>query len=210
MNNKLNKIGIIDCNIGNIYSVENALKKLKCNYEISKDPKIIDKSEKIILLGVGSFPAVMKNLNLYGFTNLLNKCYKQGRYLLGICVGMQVFMTSGEEDATTKGLNFIKGNVELLKFSKGHPIPHMGWNEVFYKNKSNINIFTQIKNKSSFYFIHSYHIKIKEKKIQTLLTRYGNNTIVAAIKKENIYGVQFHPEKSQSAGIQILENFINL
>jgi len=210
MNKKLKKIGIIDCNIGNIHSIENALIKLKCNYKISKDPKIINKFEKIILLGVGSFPAVMKNLDTYGFTSLLKKGYKQRRYLLGICVGMQVFMSSGNEDTKTKGLNFIKGNVEMLKFSKDHPVPHIGWNEAFYKNKTNIDIFNQIKNKSSFYFVHSYHVKIKEKKVKTLLTQYGKNTIVAAVKKGNLYGVQFHPEKSQSAGMKILENFINL
>ena len=202
-------IGIIDCNIGNVYSLENALKKLKCNYKISKEPKVLEKFDKIILLGVGSFPAVMSRLKEYNFINLLERHVKSGKYLLGICVGMQVLMTNGVEGEKTQGLNFIKGSVVPLKYSKNFPIPHIGWNEVEYEGKTKIEIFNEIENKSSFYFVHSYHADIKEK-IQITRSQHGKNKFVSAIKKNNIYGVQFHPEKSQIAGMKILKNFFEL
>ena len=146
---KTNQIGVIDCNIGNIYSLENALIKLKCDYKISKDPKVIEKFDKIILLGVGAFPAVMKKLNEFGFTNLLKKHFEQNKYFLGICVGMQVLMTYGNEEVKTDGLNFIKGHVEKLNYSKNYPVPHVGWNEIVCERGKEIKIFHDIKNKSS-------------------------------------------------------------
>ena len=206
----MKKIGVIDCDIGNIYSLENALKNLKCDYKISRDPKIIEKFEKIILLGVGSFPAVMSRLSEFGFVSLLQKHFEERKYFLGICVGMQVLMTYGEEKIKTKGLDIIKGNVVSLKYTEGYPVPHVGWNEVAYKNNEKIDIFNEIQDKSSFYFVHSYHVKVEDKKIQICLTQHGNNKFVSAIKKENIYGVQFHPEKSHKIGMKVLENFIKI
>ena len=203
----MKNIGVIDCNIGNIHSLENALKKLKCNYKILKNPKEIEEFEKIILLGVGSFPTVMSKLNESGFINLLDQHFKKGKHLLGICVGMQVLMSYGSEQIKTKGLNFIKGSVMPLQYSKNHPIPHVGWNEVVYKHNCQIEIFNNIKDKSEFYFVHSYHVKVEEEGVQTFLTEYGKNKFVSAIKKKNIYGVQFHPEKSHKVGMKILENF---
>ena len=206
----MKKIGVIDCNIGNIYSLENALKKLKCNYKISRDPKIIEQFEKIILLGVGSFPTVMNKLYEFGFINLLKKHFEQRKYFLGICVGMQVLMTYGEEEIKTKGLDVVKGSVIPLKYKKGYPVPHVGWNDVMYDNNKKIHIFNEIQDKSSFYFVHSYHVKVEDTKIQMYLTQHGNNKFVSAIKKENIYGVQFHPEKSHKIGMKVLENFIKI
>ena len=207
---KIKKIGVIDCDIGNIYSLENALIKLGGDYKISKNPKEFEKFDKIILLGVGSFPAVMDKLNKFGFVRLLNTHFKQGKYFLGICVGMQVLMTYGHEQIKTKGLNFIKGSVEQLIYSKDHPIPHIGWNEVLYEKNKKIEIFDEIKNRSSFYFVHSYHTKVEEKNVDMLMTEYGKNVFVSAIRKKNFYGVQFHPEKSQVGGMKVLENFIKL
>jgi len=204
---KIKNIGVIDCNIGNIYSLENALRELKCNYKILKTPKEMQEFEKIILLGVGSFPAVMNKLNESGFVNLLDEHFKKGKHLLGICVGMQILMTYGSEQEKTKGLNFIKGSVVPLEYSKNHPIPHVGWNEVVYKNNCQIEIFNNIKDKSEFYFVHSYYVRVEEEKVQTFLTEYGKNKFVSAVKKNNVYGVQFHPEKSHKVGMKILENF---
>ena len=110
----------------------------------------------------------------------------------------------------TKGLDIIKGNVVSLKYTEGYPVPHVGWNEVAYKNNEKIDIFNEIQDKSSFYFVHSYHVKVEDKKIQICLTQHGNNKFVSAIKKENIYGVQFHPEKSHKIGMKVLENFIKI
>tara|TARA_B100000579_G_C22630492_1_gene756359 strand:- start:7 stop:624 length:618 start_codon:yes stop_codon:yes gene_type:complete len=202
-------LGIIDCNIGNVYSLENALKKLNCSYIISKEPKELEKFDKIILLGVGSFPAVMSRLRKHNFIGLLESHVKKGKHLLGICVGMQVLMTNGLEGEKTKGLNFIKGSVIPLKYSKNFPIPHIGWNEVNFESKSKIQIFDQIKNESSFYFVHSYHTVLKEK-IKTATSQHGKNKFISAFNKNNIYGVQFHPEKSQITGMKILKNFFEL
>jgi len=206
----MGKIGVIDCNIGNIYSLENTLIKLKCDYLISKDPEKIKKLDKIILLGVGSFPAVMNKLEEFGFVSLLKEHFKNEKYFLGICVGMQVLMSYGNEEKRTQGLNLIEGNVEILKYVKNYPIPHIGWNETLYNDNEKINLFKDIKNKSSFYFVHSYHTKIKDKEVQTCLTEYGKNIFVSALRKKNFYGVQFHPEKSQTCGLKLLENFIKL
>lgn len=204
-----NIIGVVDYGIGNIFSVINALEKLNINYQLVNNHKKIKKYNKIILIGVGSFSSCMESLKSKKFDIALKEFIKKKGKLLGICVGMQVLMDYGLENKKMRGLGFIKGSVEKMNNSKKFPLPHIGWNEII-KIPKNFSIFENIKIKSTFYFLHSFASRIKDKKLKVIYAKYGNNLIAAAVQKNNLFGVQFHPEKSQHAGMQLIRNFVNL
>ena len=198
------KIVIIDYNMGNLTSVANALEYIGEKAVISNKIEDIKHADYIILPGVGAFSDGMKNLKDLGIINILNEeVIKKRKPLLGICLGMQLLAEEGYEGGLSKGLGYIKGVVKKFD-SKNLRIPHVGWNEVNFKKKSSLP--HNLRKSEVFYFVHSYYL-ITNEDIIVGTCDYGNE-FVAAIQKENIFATQFHPEKSQKPGLQILRNFI--
>ena len=208
-------ITVIDYGSGNLKSVakalESAAKNIKNNsrIEVTSDPKVIAKSDKIVLPGQGSFRDCYFGIKkISGLIETLNDfVLEKKKPILGICVGMQLFAKIGYESKETSGFGWIDAEVRKInKMNKKLKIPHMGWNEI--ELQKDCFLFSNIKNKSHLYFIHSYEFKTKQKEYVVATTNYGNS-ITVSIEKENIVGTQFHPEKSQKNGLIILENFLN-
>jgi len=206
-------ITIVDYSSGNISSVINSFKEVcknKCKINVSSDLKIISSSDKIVLPGQGSFKSCMEALNkIEGLNETLNQfIFDKKKLLLGICVGMQMFADVGFEETETKGLGWISGKVSKINNQNGKfKLPHIGWNEIIITKES--NIFKNIENKSHMYFLHSYEFIPNEKNVISSITDYSTN-IVCSVEKENIFGTQFHPEKSDKLGLQFIENFISI
>jgi len=205
-----NQIVIIDYNMGNLRSVQKAFERVGADAIISNNHEVIKKASKIVLPGVGSFKDGMENLDKLDLIAILNEeVIAKKKPFLGICLGMQLLSKKGYENGETKGLSWI--NAEVIKFDftnyeKKLKIPHVGWNNVKYKNK-NI-LFDNIVDNSDFYFVHSYYFNTTEN-IITSTTDYGFD-FTSSIQKDNIYAFQFHPEKSQNVGLKLLENFVNI
>ena len=203
-------IAIVDYNMGNLRSVEKSFNQHNCQTVITNDHRIISKADKIILPGVGSYKDGMMELQKLQLTDILNESIiRDKKPFLGICLGMQLIAKKSLENGETEGLGWIDADVVKFDFSDSEnnlKVPHVGWNSVAYKN--NCSLFNEIPNDSDFYFVHSYHYKIYED-ISTGETRHGE-VFTSSIQKNNIYGFQFHPEKSQSAGLKIISNFVNL
>ena len=197
-------ISIIDYKMGNLASVEKALKKLNLSCLITNNHKEIKESNAIILPGVGSFAQGMNNLKSLNLIDLLTEeVINKKKTFLGICLGMQLIMENGNEPSKCKGLGWIKGDVVPIK-NKKMIIPHLGWNNI-YKNLKKAPSDEIMNN---FYFIHSYHV-IPREAIEIQWVNY-EFSMVASLKKDNIFATQFHPEKSQDAGLKLLkEYFIN-
>lgn len=205
------KIIIIDYGSGNVASVFNALRNIdsNCLIEISNNPSALKSSTHIILPGVGAFNDCMQGLQRQPnfLSELRQQVTKEKKPFLGICVGMQVLASIGYENGEHQGLNFINGRVEKLT-GKNLKIPHMGWNEISLKNYKH-PLLKNINQGDHFYFANSYHFICQNDNNVLAQVLYGDNKINAVIAKENIIGVQFHPEKSAQSGLQFLENFIN-
>lgn len=198
-------IGIINYGSGNIFSIKNIVHHLGFKCKIISNPCDLKKYNKIILPGVGSYNNCMKQLIKKKFASEIKKYVKNKKnFFLGICVGAQVLTEFGYENGKFRGLGLIPGSTILIKTKFN--LPNIGWNS--NKIIKNDKIFKDINNLSDFYFLHSYFIKTKKKFIISTIN-YGK-TITATIKYKNIYGVQFHPEKSQINGIKIIKNFLNL
>jgi len=198
---------IIDLQVGNIGSVINAIKHLGVDYELIKKPEQLAGSTKIILPGVGSFKAVSDKFYASGFVEALNEhVLTLGVPVLGICVGMQLLANEGVEGGVSKGLGYIDATVKRINdFGGSLTIPHVGWNNVSSKG---LSLFNGIENNSCFYFVHSYSMEIHNQQgLNIAFTDYGKD-VVAYVRKGHIHGTQFHPEKSQSVGLQFLRNFI--
>ena len=204
--NKLT-IVIIDYGIGNTHSVSNAIKYLGYkNLIISDDEKKIQKADALILPGVGAFEECISNLKNRKLDIILNEAVIINKKpILGICVGMQLLATCSEENGIHNGLDWIKGAVKKIIAPKPLAVPHVGWNDVITINE-NILFNRNIEN-SNFYFDHSYHFVCDEKYIAGYCD-YGTR-ITAAVQRENIFGVQFHPEKSQTNGLKLFRSFFN-
>lgn len=203
-----NMLTIIDYNLGNIKSVINAFNYLGVSTKITNDKKIIKNSSKILLPGVGSFKKAMENIKKLELEEIINELVLIKKIpVLGICLGMQLLTQSSEEDGFTKGFEFIDGKISRFKSDLKLSIPHIGFNSVD-NNEDNI-LFKNIENNSDFYFVHSYKLEYEQKKYNTGLTDYGER-FISTFQKDNIFGVQFHPEKSQSNGLKLLKNFANL
>ncbi len=205
----LQKIAIIDFDAGNIFSVVNAFKKIKCELSIATTPSDLNGIDKIVLPGVGSFNAIKGKLDSLGFTEYLKIHVENGGYLLGICIGMQLLFEYGEEGGGVAGLGLVKGRVVQLNPNAGFRIPHMGWNDVCDQGEYQLLKLINIKIGTAFYFVHSFHA-ILEEELPYFSCDYCNTNIVAGFKKGNLLGYQFHPEKSQGAGIELLKHFVNL
>ena len=209
-------IAIIDYESGNISSVINSFKtvctkqNIEIKIEVTFDLKTILRSDKIILPGQGSFKDCTESLEkIKGLKDTLNEfAIIKKKPLFGICVGMQIFADVGYEETETKGLGWIAGKVLKINNRGGkYKLPHIGWNQVNIVKKS--KIFNNIKNNSHLYFVHSYEFIPDDQDVVSATTEYSSN-IVCSVEKENIFGTQFHPEKSDQEGLKIIENFINL
>ncbi len=204
---------IVDYQSGNISSVINSFTEVgkgKVNLKITSDIKKIKSSDKIVLPGQGSFKSCVDSLtSISGLVDTLKEfTILKKKPLLGICVGLQMFADVGYEEAETKGLGWIPGKVSKINNQKGKfKLPHIGWNEIEIKKGS--KIFKDIKNKSHMYFVHSYELIPEDKSVISATTDYSSK-IVCAIEKENLFGTQFHPEKSDMMGLKIIDNFLKL
>jgi len=198
---------IIDNGMGNIQSVSNALAKLDVKSKISNSPTIIEKASSIIFPGVGAFPMAMENIKKSSLDKLLKKIIIDNKIpFLGICLGMQLLFDESEEQSSTKGLGFIKGKVTRIPNSFDSPVPHVGWDSIELNKKTPISV--NIDKKARFYYDHSYFVSDVEKDDTFASLSYGKKMCVG-VSKGNIFGVQFHPEKSQRNGLKLLRNFVN-
>ena len=207
------KVTIVDYNSGNISSVINSFEEVakdRVNIEVTSDLIKIKSSDKVVLPGQGSFKSCIDALNkIEGLTDTLNEfVISNKKPLLGICVGLQMFAEVGYEETETKGLGWIPGKVSKIDNQKGkYKLPHIGWNQINIVKDS--KIFQNIENNSHMYFVHSYEFIPEDKTVISSLTDYSSK-IVCSVEKENIFGTQFHPEKSDKIGLKIIDNFINL
>ncbi len=207
------KVTIVDYKSGNISSVINSFKEVakdKVNIEVSADFNKIKSSDKIVLPGQGSFKSCVDALNnITGLVDTLNEfAINNKKPLLGICVGLQMFADIGYEETETKGLSWISGKVSKIDNQNGkYKLPHIGWNQINIVKES--KILKDIENNSHMYFVHSYEFIPNDKNIISATIDYSSN-IVCAVEKDNIFGTQFHPEKSDKIGLKIINNFINL
>ena len=206
-------VTIVDYNSGNISSVINSFKEVakdKVNIEVTSDLNKIKFSDKVVLPGQGSFKSCVDALNnINGLVDVLNEfAINNKKPLLGICVGLQMFADIGYEETETKGLGWISGKVSKIDNQNGkYKLPHIGWNEIDIMKDS--RIFLGIENKSHMYFVHSYEFIPEDKSVISATTDYSSK-IVCAVERENLFGTQFHPEKSDKIGLKIIENFIKL
>ena len=207
------KLTIVDYNSGNISSVVNSFKEVaqnKATIEVTSDFNKIKSSDKIVLPGQGSFKSCVDALNkINGLNDSLNKFVMEDKKpLLGICVGLQMFADVGYEETETKGLGWISGKVSKINNKNGkYKLPHIGWNQINILKNS--KIFKEVENNSHMYFIHSYEFIPTDNKVISATTDYSTK-VVCSVERENIFGTQFHPEKSDKIGLKIIDNFINL
>ncbi len=201
----MQKIAVLDYGMGNLHSVSKALEKVsgKTKIFISKDIKEIQTSDKLVIPGVGGIRDCMNSIKSLGFDDLIRR-FSEEKPILGICVGMQLLLQRSEENGGTKCLGLLDGVLERLKVGEGVKVPHMGWNKVTQKN--NHPIFKDIPQDSFFYFVHSY--AALNSKNHVSITNHGND-FISSVYKENIFAVQFHPEKSHHDGLKIYKNFIS-
>jgi len=207
------KVTIVDYSSGNISSVINSFKEVaqnKATIEVTSDLEKIKASDKIVLPGQGSFKSCVDALNkISGLNDALNEFVLVNKKpLLGICVGLQMFADVGYEETETKGLGWISGKVSKIDNQNGkYKLPHIGWNQINILKDS--KIFQQVENNSHMYFVHSYEFIPKDNRVISATTDYSTK-VVCSVEKENLFGTQFHPEKSDKTGLKIINNFINL
>ena len=201
----MTQVAIIDYGVGNLRSVEKAFAATGCEAIVSGDEKILRAAERLVLPGVGAFGACMRALSERGFDQLALEKVATGTPLLGVCVGMQLLFEESEEFGATPGLGLLRGRVR--RFSDELVVPHVGWNRV---NQIRAHpLFNDVASGSFLYFVHSYYCEPLDKSVVAGETEYGVN-YASVVAQANICGVQFHPEKSQHAGLQLLRNFARL
>lgn len=199
-------IAVVDYGVGNLKNVYTALKKLGLEVIITSNLHKIDDADAIVLPGVGAFKDAMENLIKYDLVTSLEKNVSKGKPLLGICLGMQLLFEKSHENGCWDGLNFLEGQV--IRFSNDVKVPHMGWNNLC-KNKDH-KLISTIEEGEYVYFVHSYYAQTKRFKEDVLLYSDYGVKVPAVVVKDNVYGMQFHPEKSSTTGIKLLENFKEL
>jgi glutamine amidotransferase len=196
------RVAIIDYGVGNLRSVEKAFAATGCDAVLSSDERVLRSAERLVLPGVGAFAACMRGLAEHGFNDLVLDRVADGTPLLGVCVGMQMLFEESEEFGTTRGLGILPGRVR--RFSGDLVLPHIGWNQV---NRDREHpLLHGIEDGSFFYFVHSYYCEPVDKSDVLGETDYGTR-YASIVADKNVAGVQFHPEKSQSAGLRLLNNF---
>jgi len=202
-------IAVVDYKIGNIHSLLNALAYLGCAAKVTRDPEKLLAADKIILPGVGAFDAAMRNLNEFALVDVLNEAaLKQRKPILGICIGMQIMAETGEENGRTVGLGWFAGAVRpIAPLMPGTRVPHVGFNDVSFVPNC-CGPFAVFKEPTDFYFVHGYHMECANPADAVGTVDYGGRELTAAVARDNIAGVQFHPEKSQSNGLAVLNAFL--
>ena len=201
-------IAIIDYGMGNIHSVQKALELFGAKTTVTNKPEEIQAADKAVLPGVGAFDDAMLELKKQDLISALNEYIKNRRPFLGICLGMQLLFEESEEASESKGLGILKGKVKRFTELKGLKVPHMGWNQL--KIVSSVcPLLKNIPDNSYMYFCHSYYPEPKDRNSSAATTDYGRE-FSSVVWQDNVYGVQFHPEKSQKTGLKMLENFVNL
>jgi glutamine amidotransferase len=199
------KIVIIDYGMGNLRNVQKGFEKIGLEAKLTRNKKEIGRASAIVLPGVGAFKDCMENLKKYGLVDPLLRSVEKGKSYLGICLGLQILFSESEEFGRNKGLDLIRGKVVKFRPDPEHKVPHMGWNTI--EKEREIPMLHGVASGDFFYFVHSYYVVPDEKQWISTLTTYGK-PFVSSIWKENIFATQFHPEKSQRKGLQILENFV--
>ncbi len=208
----MKKIVIINCG-GNLLSLTRAIKKYENNFLITSEINEVENATHIFLPGVGAFNKAMDVLEKKNLRNTLQNINYEKVYLMGICLGMQLLFDSSEENGISKGLGLIKGKVKKINLDnedrkKKLKIPNIGWHKIIINNKS--KIFDDTNQNLDFYFVHSYHTHLKNSEEIIATIKYGSNNLAAVVKRNNIFGCQFHPEKSGSNGLKIIKNFLEL
>ncbi len=198
-------IAIIDYGIGNLRSVEKAFTAQGIKAVVTRDEKVLRAADKLVLLGVGAFGYAMQSLSELGFDELVSEAANAGKPILGLCVGLQMMFDEGYEFGVHKGLGLLKGKV--IKFPDNLHVPHIGWNQVaLHSEQRQHPVFHQLEDQSFFYFVHSYYVEPDDASCVFGTTEYGIN-YASICGRDNIIGVQFHPEKSQATGLKLLKNF---
>jgi glutamine amidotransferase len=201
----MNEVSLIDAGTGNLRSVQKALESLGAAVERTDDPRKVLSGRRVVLPGVGAFGDFMSGLRAHGLVDAVKEVVKRGIPLLGICVGMQAFFETGEEMGEHEGLGLLAGRVARFAESLSVKIPHTGWNQV--EARKGALLFNQIADGAYVYFNHSYYCQPDQSSDILATTEYGL-TYACAVQRGNIFGVQFHPEKSQAVGLKILKNFL--
>ena len=199
-------IAIIDYGMGNLRSVQKGFERMGREAVVTRDPHTILDASKVVLPGVGAFPDCMRNLEEYGLIDAVQKSIASGKPFLGICLGLQLLFTESEEFGISKGLDIIKGRVVRFKGPqfKDLKVPHMGWNSISIKRRP--AALQDVPDGSNVYFVHSFHVVPEDPGVVATTTNYGID-FVSSVWKDNVFAVQFHPEKSQALGLSILKRF---
>ena len=200
-------IAIIDYDAGNLKSVEKALISLGDTPVVTRDKTAILEAEKVILPGVGSFGDAMEKLHRYGLVDVIHRVVQQKKPFLGICLGLQLLFERSDEAPGVEGLGVLKGEILRIPEQEGLKIPHMGWNSLHLQNDG--RLFRGILEDTYVYFVHSYYLKAADEQIVKATTQYST-CIHASVEQDNVFACQFHPEKSSTWGLKMLENFANL
>ncbi|HXC62026.1 MAG TPA: imidazole glycerol phosphate synthase subunit HisH [Nitrospiria bacterium] len=205
-------IAIIDYDMGNLRSVQKAFEKIGHAAIVTRDPKTIQDASHVVLPGVGAFPDAMKNLERFKLIDPIVKGIEEGKPFLGLCLGLQLLFTEGEEFGIHRGLDILKGRVVRFQISNNGTktklsIPHIGWNTIQMKTQS--PLFKDVPNGSYFYFVHSYYVVQEDNRWASTTTEYGLE-FTSSIWKDNIFACQFHPEKSQDQGLKLLRRFAEM
>ncbi|HET7058658.1 MAG TPA: imidazole glycerol phosphate synthase subunit HisH [Nitrospiraceae bacterium] len=208
-------IAIIDYGMGNLRSVHKAFAAVGHDAVVTRDPHVLNKASHLVLPGVGAFADCMANLEQYGLIDPIRKGIVSGKPFLGICLGLQLLFTESEEFGMHKGLDIVPGKVRRFQFSPGSgmstsptpsapKVPHMGWNELTVKRVA--PPLQNLPNGTHVYFVHSYYVEPSDPSIIATMTNYGTS-FVSSIWRDNVFACQYHPEKSQTIGLQIVKNF---
>ena len=201
-------VAVIDYGLGNLRSVSRALESVGGCADVTGDPARLSKAHGLVMPGVGAFYHGIRNIRDLNLVDAIRENINEGKPFLGICLGLQLLFTETEEHGRHKGLNIIKGKV--LKFPAGPKIPHMGWNSVRLEpDNPAARLFMGIPDGSYFYFVHSYYVQPENADVIAARTEYGIE-FVAAVARDNVYATQFHPEKSSTLGLKVMENFVSL
>ena len=200
-------ITVVDYGAGNIKSVEHALSHLGYECLVTEDPERIKKSDKVILPGVGAFGSAMERLKSKGLDEALKEAAYSGKPFLGICLGLQLLFKDSEESAGVEGLDILPGTIRHFPTDIGLKIPQIGWNSLDYPSKG--RLFEGVNEGEYVYFVHSYYLESKDPDIVKATCEYGV-TVHASVERDNVFACQFHPEKSGSVGLKILENFCKI
>ncbi len=201
-------IAIVDYGMGNIHSVKKALESMGAQTIVTDNPKDLSRAEKIVFPGVGSFGDAVVELKKRSLDVEIRKQVQSGKIFLGICLGMQVLFEKSMESQKVVGLGLLKGSVDKFEASQKLKVPHMGWNQIT-KTSNNCQLLKDMPDNSYVYFCHSYYANPADKKVIAASCDYGDN-FAAVVCKDNLYGLQFHPEKSQAAGLKIVKNFVEM